>query len=104
MKDFASRSTGWVSLLLAASLWSACQGESETGGNPEPQEPGPQTGQVSPKPSPKEQTPIDCSKLEATGTEIGDVAPNLTLLNGQGQEVNLHSYCNDTVILIASEY
>lgn len=104
MTDLVSGSTRWVSLLLVAGLWSACQEGPETGVNPEPQEPGLKSGQVSPESGPKEQTPIDCAKIVATGTAIGDVAPNLVLLNGQGQEVNLHSYCNDTVILIASEY
>lgn len=47
---------------------------------------------------------IDCSKLESTGLDKGDVAPNLVLENGEGRQVRLHDYCNDTVILIASEY
>lgn len=51
-----------------------------------------------------EEQELDCSKLESTGLDIGDVAPNLVLEDGEGKKVSLHDYCNDTVILIASEY
>lgn len=48
--------------------------------------------------------PLDCSTLKSTGLKVGDVAPNLVLADGEGRKVRLHDYCNDSVILIASEY
>lgn len=47
---------------------------------------------------------LDCSKLESTGRELGDVAPDLVLEDGAGNKVHLHDFCNETVILIASEH
>lgn len=47
---------------------------------------------------------LDCSKLSSTGLELGDVAPDLVLKDGAGNDVHLHDFCNDTVILIASEF
>lgn len=51
-----------------------------------------------------EDAPIDCSTLKSTGRELGDVAPDLVLKDGSGNDVHLHDFCNDTVILIASEH
>lgn len=79
----------------------------------DPEPPGPQdqpesSDEVSEKKngpgSDEENAKLDCSKLSSTGLEIGDVAPDLVLKDGGGKNVHLHDYCNETVILIASEF
>lgn len=45
--------------------------------------------------------PIDCSNLQSSGIEVGQVPPNFTLLNARGEEVRLHDYCNHVVYVIS---
>lgn len=51
--------------------------------------------------APPDPGPRDCSALAPTGIEIGNVAPNFTLLNAFGKPVRLHDYCNHVVSLIS---
>lgn len=43
----------------------------------------------------------NCSALKATGTAPGQVAPNLSLEDEDGRAVNIHDFCDKTVLLIA---
>lgn len=43
---------------------------------------------------------IDCSKLKPeSGNEMGKVGPEVKLTGADGQEYNLHDYCNSVVVL-----
>lgn len=44
---------------------------------------------------------IDCSKLQVSGVEAGQVPGNVTLVNAKGEKVNLHDYCNDILYVMA---
>lgn len=69
------------------------------------QGPGDQTQEefdpMVPGSAPPDPGPRDCNALVPTGIEVGDVAPNFTLLDGHGKEVRLHDYCNHVVFLIS---
>lgn len=88
----------------------SCSGGEGTGTD-DPQTESPELSEQNPKESKKQDSPnknpdkeIDCSTLKSTGLKVGDVAPDLVLRDGQGRDVHLRDYCNDTVILIASEH
>lgn len=50
----------------------------------------------------KKDTPeIDCSKLEPTGTDVGEIPPDVTLKDANGNDVSLHEHCNSIVYVIA---
>lgn len=51
--------------------------------------------------SPVEKRSNSCAEIQATGTQRGQVAPNVALRDGDGKVVNLHDYCDKTVLLIA---
>lgn len=51
--------------------------------------------------APPDPGPIDCSSLKPTGIEVGDTAPSFTLLNGRGDSIRLHDYCNHVIFLIS---
>lgn len=42
-----------------------------------------------------------CGALQATGVQPGQVPPNIALEDGDGNVVQLHDYCDKTVLLIA---
>lgn len=48
-----------------------------------------------------DQPKIDCSSLKATGTQVGDIPPNVVLKDAKGQDVSLHEHCNSIVYIIA---
>lgn len=96
-------------MLVGVMSCSGSEGQGAQGaeeGNTEESEPKPKDseGETSPEPDQEKDKELDCSKLASTGLDIGDVAPNLELEDGEGNKVQLHDYCNDNVILIASEY
>jgi len=43
-------------------------------------------------------------QLVGTGTGVGDIAPNFTMLSQHGTEVSLHDYCDRAVLLIGSAF
>lgn len=45
---------------------------------------------------------LNCAELQPTGVAPGQVAPGISLQDGSGKEVKLHSFCDKTVLLIAS--
>lgn len=42
-----------------------------------------------------------CSSLQVTGTNAGQVPPDIVLQDEDGNSVNLHQFCDKTVLLIA---
>lgn len=44
----------------------------------------------------------DCSSLQVTGVAPGQVAPAVSLRDGDGKLVNTHDFCNKTVLIVAS--
>lgn len=43
----------------------------------------------------------DCSSLpQATGTSVGDIAPNVVLTDQHGERVSLYAFCSRTVLLV----
>lgn len=57
--------------------------------------------EAKPAPAKSESRAKQCSALVSTGTKEGQVAPNVTLTDADGNSVNLHDYCDKTVLLIA---
>lgn len=83
---------------------SACSGAEQ---DPRPEDGSSAKLPESEQDSPEGESPgesLDCSTLKSTGRALGDVAPDLVLKDGSGNDVHLHDYCNETVILIASEF
>lgn len=74
--------------------------EESAGDEPKASEENPSPGEE--ENSKKKDTPkIDCSKLEATGTEVGQVPPDVVLKDANGNDVSLHEHCNSIVYVIA---
>lgn len=78
--------------------------ENEPGANEPSPEPDSSEQKSQGEPKSESEEKLDCSKLKSTGLKLGDVAPNLELVDGEGKTRQLHEFCNDTVILIASEH
>lgn len=80
-------------------------GEGSGVGTDSAQGPGDQTGDAFdpsvPGSAPPAPGPIDCNALVSNGIEVGNVAPNFTLLDGHGNPVRLHDYCNHVVFLLS---
>lgn len=47
------------------------------------------------------QLPPQCSALQSTGVEPGQVAPGITLRDGDGRAFNPQQFCDKTILLIA---
>lgn len=43
---------------------------------------------------------LDCSSLKAEGVGKGDVGPDVKLTGADGEEYNLHDYCNSVVVAV----
>ena len=43
-------------------------------------------------------------QLVGTGTGVGDIAPNFTMMSQHGTEVSLHDYCDRAVLLVGSAF
>lgn len=96
--------------LIALVSLSACSDDSPSPGNSDPGKSGPSQAPEGSKQGDSQgsqeepEEKLDCSALKSTGLNVGDVAPNLELVDGNGKSRMLHEFCNDTVILIASEH
>lgn len=44
---------------------------------------------------------IDCSTLKPSGTEVGEIPPDVVLKDANGDDVSLHEHCNSIIYIIA---